>query len=43
MSQTILIIDDERIMRDGLTYMLTKSGYQICATPNGPLGLERFG
>ena len=42
MAKTILLIDDERIMRDGLTYMLSQSGYQICAYADGPQGLERF-
>ena len=39
---TILLIDDERVMRDGLNFMLSQSGYQVCAVPDGQQGLHRF-
>jgi DNA-binding response OmpR family regulator len=42
MAGTILLIDDERVMRDGLNFMLSQSGYQVCAVPGGQQGLDRF-
>lgn len=29
-------------MRDGLNFMLSQSGYPVCAVANGAQGLERF-
>ena len=42
MAGTILLIDDERVMRDGLNFMLSQSGDQVCAVPGGQQGLDRF-
>lgn len=39
MSQ-ILIVDDERSMRDFLKILLTKEGHQVATAPNGANGLE---
>ena len=42
MDKAILLIDDERVMRDGLSYMLSQSGYQIRTASDGSEGLELF-
>ena len=36
----ILIVDDERSMRDFLKILLTKEGHQVATAPNGASGLE---
>lgn len=36
----ILVVDDERSMRDFLKILLTKEGHQVATAPNGEEGLE---
>lgn len=36
----ILVVDDERSMRDFLKILLTKEGHQVTTAPNGESGLE---
>jgi len=38
--ESILVIDDEEVMRDVLGSLLTQAGYQVSLAPNGPEGLE---
>jgi DNA-binding NtrC family response regulator len=41
MSQdSILVVDDEEVMRDVLGSLLTQAGYEVSLAPNGPDGLE---
>lgn len=37
---TILIIDDDRDFRDGLSTLLSSTGFQVCEASNGAVGLE---
>jgi len=38
----ILVIDDEQIMREGCTRILTKDGWSVTAVENGAKGLEEI-
>ena len=38
--ESILVIDDEEVMRDVLGSLLTQAGYDVALAPNGPDGLE---
>jgi len=38
----ILIVDDEKIMRDSFSRILTKEGYQVQAVASGEEAIERF-
>ena len=38
--ESILVVDDEEVMRDVLGSLLTQAGYQVSLAPNGPEGLE---
>ncbi|MGQ9508992.1 MAG: response regulator, partial [Thermodesulfobacteriota bacterium] len=38
----ILVIDDEQIMRDGCTRILTKNGWEVFTAENGNQGLEHL-
>ena len=38
----ILVIDDEQIMRDGCSRILSKDGWSVITTENGKLGLEEI-
>src|SRR5512136_855997 len=38
----ILVIDDEQIMREGCTRILTKDGWSVIAVDNGAKGLEEI-
>lgn len=38
----ILVVDDERSMRDFLKILLTKEGYQVTTAPNGVSGLDHL-
>lgn len=38
----ILVVDDERSMRDFLKILLTKEGHQVATSPNGTSGLEHL-
>ncbi|HXF85264.1 MAG TPA: response regulator transcription factor [Anaerolineales bacterium] len=40
MPETILIVEDEPVLRDTLTYNLTKEGYRVEAVGNGRAALE---
>jgi PAS domain S-box-containing protein len=39
---TILVIDDEQIMRDGCSRILSKDGYSVICAENGNQGLEEI-
>jgi len=39
---TILVVDDERSMREFLEIMLQKEGYQVSCAENGKAALELF-
>ena len=41
MSERILIVDDEEIIRDSLTFILRKEGYEVDEAKNGALALEK--
>lgn len=38
--ESILVVDDEEVMRDVLGSLLTQAGYDVSMAPNGPEGLE---
>ena len=38
--ESILVVDDEEVMRDVLGSLLTQAGYEVSLAPNGPDGLE---
>jgi CheY-like chemotaxis protein len=37
----VLIIDDDPVWTEALTTLLTASGYEVCAAPNGREGFEK--
>ena len=39
---SILIIDDEQVMRDVLTTLLTEEGYKVFSASNGEEGVEQI-
>ena len=39
-STQILVIDDEQIMRDGCTRILSKEGWEVVTAENGEAGLD---
>ena len=41
MSEKILIVDDEEIIRDSLTFILRKEGYEVDEATNGVQALEK--
>ena len=41
MSEKILIVDDEEIIRDSLTFILRKEGYEVDEAENGVQALEK--
>ncbi len=41
MSESILIVDDEEIIRDSLTFILRKEGYEVDEACNGVQALEK--
>jgi DNA-binding response OmpR family regulator len=40
--QKILVIDDDRLVRDTLVRVLERKGYQVLAAPDGWHGVEMF-
>lgn len=40
MSESILIVDDEEIIRESLSFILKKEGYRVQEAPNGKVALE---
>lgn len=40
MAETILIVDDEEIIRESLSFVLKKEGYSVLDAPNGRVALE---
>ncbi|MDQ1617124.1 MAG: two-component system, OmpR family, response regulator RegX3 [Actinomycetota bacterium] len=38
----ILVVEDEESLRDPLTYMLSREGFEVAAAANGPDALEEF-
>lgn len=40
MAETILIVDDEEIIRESLSFVLKKEGYGVLEAPNGKVALE---
>jgi len=40
--KNILVIEDDRKMRDGLVEILTDEGYRVESAENGQLGLDRI-
>ena len=38
----ILVVDDNELVRIGLTQMLSRLGYEVVATDNGEKGLDLF-
>ena len=40
MAESILIVDDEDIIRESLSFILTKEGYAVQEAPNGRAALE---
>src|SRR5207245_7141294 len=39
-SETILVVDDEKVVRDYCARVLTQSGYKVLLAENGPRALE---
>ena len=42
MSGTVLIVDDEEIVRESLSGWLEKDGYTVATAPDGPTALARL-
>ena len=42
MAESILIVDDEEIIRESLSFILTKEGYKVKEASNGRVALERI-
>lgn len=42
MSKKILVIDDERSVRDAFELTLRDAGYDVCTAPSGQVGLDLF-
>jgi two-component system sensor histidine kinase/response regulator len=40
---TVLIIDDEEVVRDSCSYALAKAGYDVDTAEDGPAGIEKMG
>ena len=40
MPESILIVDDEDIIRESLTFILAKEGYRVREAPNGRAALD---
>ena len=43
MKTAILVVDDEKVIRDGCTRLLSASGYQVFTAVNGQEALEKLG
>jgi len=41
MAESILIVDDEDIIRESLSFVLTKEGYRVQSAANGKEALEK--
>jgi DNA-binding response OmpR family regulator len=41
-AQTILVVDDERTLRETVAYQLEQEGYRVVTAADGPQALERF-
>jgi DNA-binding NtrC family response regulator len=41
MTERILIVDDEEIIRDSLSFVLQKEGYEVELAPNGAVALDK--
>ncbi|MDA0747082.1 MAG: response regulator [bacterium] len=39
---TILVIDDDEMIRDLLLHILEHSGFDVCVAANGPAGLQEY-
>ena len=42
MSESILIVDDEEIIRESLSFILSKEGYRVIEAANGRIALDRI-
>jgi DNA-binding NtrC family response regulator len=42
MSESILIVDDEEIIRESLSFVLSKEGYRVIEAANGRIALDRI-
>ncbi|HUI66415.1 MAG TPA: response regulator, partial [Bacteroidota bacterium] len=42
MAESILIVDDEEIIRESLSFVLTKEGYRVQEAANGRIAAEMF-
>jgi DNA-binding NtrC family response regulator len=42
MSESILIVDDEEIIRESLSFILSKEGYRVVEAANGRIALDRI-
>jgi len=42
MAESILIVDDEEIIRESVSFILKKEGYHVADAPNGKAALERI-
>ncbi|MCC7264660.1 MAG: PAS domain-containing protein [Candidatus Latescibacteria bacterium] len=42
-SQTVLLIEDEHVVRETVAQLLKRAGYHVCEASDGVEGLERFG
>ncbi|MEK2688655.1 response regulator [Bdellovibrio sp. GT3] len=42
MKQKILIVDDEKDLRDLISYFLTKADYEVALAENGSVGFEKL-
>jgi DNA-binding NtrC family response regulator len=42
MAESILVVDDEDIIRDSLAFILKKEGYHVDEAPNGKVALEKI-
>jgi len=42
MSKKVLVVDDSRLARDLLAYMVKDAGYEVDTAPDGAAALERL-
>lgn len=42
MARTLLVVDDNKSVRDALRYVLERRGYEACLAESGPAGLAAF-
>ncbi|HEY4643208.1 MAG TPA: response regulator, partial [Bacteroidota bacterium] len=42
MAERILVVDDEKIIRESLSFILEKEGYEVSEAPNGAEALKQL-